>query len=67
MFHDRDLNNKMARIHERASRIAFKENVSRFEKLLEIDDSVTDHQRNMQLLMVEIYKTKYDLNPGFIS
>ena len=34
---------------------------------LEMDDSVTVHQRNLQLLMVEIYKTKYDPNPSFMK
>ena len=58
MFHDRNLNNKTNRIHERALRIAYKDNVSTFEKLLEMDNSVTVHQRNLQLLMVEIYKKK---------
>ena len=68
MFHDRNLNNKMARIRERALRIAlFKEDVSRFEKLSEMDNAVTVHQRNLQLLMVVIYKTKYDLNPSFMK
>ena len=66
MFHDRNLNNKINRIHERALRIAYKDNVSTFEKLLEMDNSVTVHQRNLQLLMVEIYKTKYNLNPSFM-
>ena len=51
MFHDRNLNNKINRIHERALRIAYKDNVSTFEKLLEMDNSVTVHQRNLQLLM----------------
>ena len=67
MFHDRNLNNKINRIHERALRIAYKDNVSTFEKLLEMDNSVTVHQRNLQLLMVEIYKTKYNLNPSFMK
>ena len=56
MFHDRNLNNKINRIHERSLRIAYKDNVSSFEKWLEMDNSVTVHQRNLQLLMVEIYK-----------
>ena len=67
MFYDRNLNNKINRIHERALRIAYKDNVSTFEKLLEMDNSVTVHQRNLQLLMVEIYKTKYNLNPSFMK
>ena len=67
MFHDRNLNNKINRIHERAVRIGYKDNVSTFEKLLEMDNSVTVHKRNLQLLMVEIYKTKYNLNPNFMK
>ncbi len=39
------------KIHERALRIAYKDDVSSFEDLLEIDKSVTVHQRNMRLLM----------------
>ena len=32
-----------------------------------MDDSVTVHQRNLQLLMIEIYKTRNDLNPSFMK
>ena len=58
MFHDRILNNKINKIHESALRIAYEDNISSFENLLEMDISVTVHQRNLQLLMVEIYKTR---------
>ena len=67
MFHDRNLNNKINRIHERALRIAYKDNFSSFDKLLIIHNSVTIHQKNLQLLMIEIYKTKHDLNPSFMK
>ena len=67
MFHDRTLNNKINRIHERALRIAYKDNVSSFENLLLMDNSVTVHQRNLQLLMIEIYKTRNNLNPSFMK
>ncbi len=67
MFHDRNLNNEINKIHERALRIAYKDDVSSFEDLLKIDNSVTVHQRNLQLLMVEIYKTKFNLNPAFMK
>ena len=59
MFHDKKLNNKIN--HERASRIGYKDNVSTFEKLLEMDNSVTVQQRNLQLLMV------CTLNPSFMK
>ena len=66
MFYDRTINNKIARIQERALRVAYKDNTSRHEKLLENDNSVSIHQKNLQLLMVEIYKTRNHLNPSFM-
>ena len=56
----------MNRLHEKALRIVYKDYVSTF-KNLEIDRSVNIHQRNLQLLMVEIYKTKSNLNPSFMK
>ena len=67
MFHDRNVNNKINKIHERALRIAFKDTSSNFEELLTKAASVTIHQRNLQLLTTEIYKTKHDLNPKFMG
>ena len=67
MFHDRNVDNKTNKIHERALRIAFKDTSSNFEELLTKAASVTIHQRNLQLLTAEIYKTKHDLNPKFMG
>ena len=67
MFHDRNVNSKINKIHERALRIAFKDMSSNFEELLIKAASVTIHQRNLQLLTTEIYKTKHDLNPKFMG
>ena len=66
LFHDRNVDNKINRIQERALRIAYKDNTSPYEKLLENDNSVSIHQKNLQLLMVEIYKTRNHLNPSFM-
>ena len=52
-------------IHERALRIAYRGTESSFDELLAKDNSVSVHQRNLQLLMIEIYKTKNSLNPSF--
>ena len=67
IFQDRNLNKKINKTHERALRIAYKDNFSSFENLLLKDNSVTVHQRNLQLLMIEIYKTRHDLNPSFVK
>ena len=54
MFHDRNVKNKINKIHERALRIAFKDTSSNFEELLIKAASVTIHQKNLQLLTTEI-------------
>ena len=54
IFHERNLTNKRNKIHERAIRIAYKVNVSSFENLLAMDNSVAVLQKNLQLLMIEI-------------
>ena len=43
IFHSRSLNNKINRIHERALRLVYQNNLS-FSELLDLDSSVTVHQ-----------------------
>ena len=63
MFHNRTLNNKINRIHERALRIVYRDKTSNFTELLQKDSAATAHQRNLQVLATEIYKVKMDLAP----
>ena len=67
MFHSRILNNKINRIHERALRIVYKDNVSSFEDLLLIDNSFTVHERNIQTLAIELYKVVNRLSPKIMD
>ena len=67
MFCDRYLNNKINHIHKKALRIAYKDDVSDFDTLLTRDNSVSVHKRNLQLLMTEIYKTKSNITPSFMT
>ena len=67
MFHDRASNNKINKIHERALRIIHKDSTSNFQELLSKSNSVSVHQRNLQLLLIEIYKTVHKLNPTFMT
>ena len=48
MFHSRELNNKINRIHERALRITYKDKSPTFQELLKKDNSVSIHHRNVQ-------------------
>ena len=47
----------MNHLDERARRAIYNKNVSKFEKFLEKDNSVTIHVRNLRILATELYKT----------
>ena len=64
MFYDRMLNSMLTLIRERALRLVYIGIERKFEKLMKI--TLTTHQHNLQLLLIEIYKTKHSLNPPFM-
>ena len=49
MFQTRRPNNKINSIHERALRIKYQDNTSVFQELLNKDNSVSIHHRNLQV------------------
>ena len=66
MFHSRRLNNKINSIHERALRITYQDNASTFEELLNKDNSVSIHHRNLQVLATEMFKIHRGLSPEIL-
>ena len=64
MFHSRTINNRINKLHERALRLVYRDKSQTFEQLLEKDQSVTVHERNIQKLAVEMYKVKNNLTPA---
>ena len=56
MFHNRTINNKINRLHERALRLVYKDDKLSFQELLDKDGAVKIHERNLQRLAVEMYK-----------
>ena len=67
LFHSRELNNRINRIHERALRLVYQDNSLLFAELLEKDNSVTIHQRNLQVLAIRIFKLKNGLFPEIMK
>ena len=68
MFCCRTSNNMINKIHERARRLILNDHTSNFDTLLlQNNNDTCDHHRNIQTLMVEIYKTKNNLNPPIMS
>ena len=56
MFHSCTLNNKLNRLHERWLSIIYNDNASSLTDLLEINSSVSLHQRNIQIFATKLYK-----------
>ena len=57
MFHSSNLNNKINRIHERALRLVYQNNLS-FSELLDLDNSATVHKKNCKSLRQKSIKLK---------
>ena len=67
MMHNRTLNNKINKIHERALRIALSDDISSYSELLVKGESFTIHERNLQKLATLMYKVKNNLSPKIVS
>ena len=68
MFCDKSLNNKINHLHEKALHIACKNRLCQILILFLIENNyVSIHKRNLQLLIIEIYKTVHKLNPSFMN
>ena len=67
IFHSRTLNNKISSVHERARRITSNDSKSTFEELLNKDNSVSIHHRNLQVLAIEMFKIKNNMASEFLN
>ena len=67
MLHSRELNNRINRIHERALRLVYQDNSLSFAELFEKYNSVTIHQRSLQVLATKIFKLKNRLAPEIMK
>ena len=60
-------NRKINRLHERCLRIIYIHKQSSFIKLLEKGNSVSIHQRNLQILAIEMFKVSNGLPPVLMN
>ena len=67
MFHSRELNNRINRLHKRALRLIYNDFTTSFEQLLDKDNSFTIHQQNIQSLAIEMYKVANGLYTNLFS
>ena len=61
MFHSRKNNNKTK--HERCLRLIYSDKKSSYENLLEKNNSVSIHHKNIQALTIEMFKVNHKLCP----
>ena len=62
MCHSSGLNNKIKNMHKRVLRIVYQDKKSNLQDLLQKDNSVSIHIKNLQYLATEIYKVKNSLS-----
>ena len=67
MCHNRTMNRKINRLHERCLRIIYNDKQSSFKMLLEKDSCVSIHDENIQCLSTEMYKVNNGLSPPIVS
>ena len=63
----RSLNRRINRIHERCLRMVYNDYESSFELLLEKDGSVKIHEKNIQVLVTEMFKIKHNIAPVIMN
>ena len=56
MCHNRTYNNKINRLDERYLRLIYNDKRSSFEDLLEKDNSVSIHHKNLQAVAMKMFK-----------
>ena len=68
MFHNRKMEHKINSIHRRALKLVYQNSHDlTFQELLVKDKSVSVHQKNLQLLATEIFKSKTGVLPELMN
>ena len=63
MFHGRQINDKINKLHKKALRVVYNDTITSFEEMLIKDKTFTIHHQNIQSLANEMYKAVNKL-PG---
>ena len=67
MFCSRKSNNLINKIHKRALQIIHNDLESSFEDLIDLNNDLTVHKRNIQKLLIEIFKIVNDISPPIMK
>ena len=67
MNHNKSINNRIKSLHERVLRLIYCDLSPDFEELLQKDNSVPIHQKNIQALVILMYKVTINIAPTIVS
>ena len=67
MFCSRTSNNMINKLHERSLRIILNDYSSDFNILLKNNNDICNHHRNIQALLIEVFKMKNELAPPIME
>lgn len=67
MFCSRISNNLINKIHERSLRLITNDYNNDYETLLKSSDEICNHHRNIQTLMIEMYKIYHNIAPPIMD
>ena len=67
MFCSRQSNNLINKVHERSLRLTYRDETKDFQQILTEQNEITVHQRDLQVLMTEVYKTVNSIAPPIMN
>ena len=68
MFHSRKMDHRINSIHKRALKLVYQDSQNlTVQELLAKDKSISVHQKNLQFLATEIFKSKMGVSPELIN
>ena len=67
MFCSRTSNIVINKLHERALRVVLGDDLSYFEPLFQNNNDIYSHHKNLQSLMIEVFKIKNELAPPIMN
>ena len=67
IFCSKKLNSIISKLHERSIRIVLNDYPSDFNELLENNNEICNHHRNIRTLLIEIFKIKHELTPPIME
>ena len=66
MFAGKTLINKICKIHLKTLNVVYNEYNKSYQELLQLNNIVSIHQRHLQYLALEVFKSLMHLNPEFM-